>query len=223
MPDLSIFSLFFHQAHQITFNYLNGLALSCLPGLGTLLFFLEILVTLSTWISPQYLLFAQSVIATMLPGEKAEAGRAYQSRLPGERWRGWTLSKPPSAGLLKGPPSFHHSTQKHLNPPVPGQSVLGVLLGVLPCDRLWHLTYYTAIFRNVFVHIFPPCDEIHIFFILFSSTDVMYHGHPCLFVEWMCKCWVCIFLLCLWFSWFPLKSIIPLSCMFYPMKNPKTI
>lgn len=148
-----------------------------------LLFFLEILVTLSTWISPQYPLFVQSVIATMLPGEKAEAGRGYQSRLPGEQQRGWTLSKPPSAGLSNGPPSLHRSTQKHLNPRVPGQSVWGVLLGALPCDCLRHLTYYTAVFRNGFVHVFPPCDEIHIFFLLFSSTDVMYRGHPRLFVE----------------------------------------
>lgn len=186
---------FFHQAHQVTFNYPSGPVLSCLPGLGVLFFFLKILVTLSTWISPQYpklILFAQSFTVTMFPGKKPEAAEGVEAEShkgcrDREQPRGLSLHSPPSAFLLKGPPSIHCPNQKGLNPPVPSESVLGVLLGVLPYNCLSHLIYYTAIFRNISVHIFHPFDEIHIFFTLFSSTDFMYQGNPCLVVEWMYK------------------------------------
>ena len=74
----------------------------------------------------------------------------------------------PLCACWRGSPSIHLPTQRGLNPLVASQSVLQVLLGILSYDCLSYLIYYAAIFRNVFVHIFPPFDEIHIFFTLFS-------------------------------------------------------
>ena len=131
------FSPFFFFPHQITFNYPSGSVLSCLLGLGMLFFFLEIPVTLSTSISPQYpkqVLFAQSFSLRPCFQERRweQGGGGYQCRFTGGQRRDWSLWKPPPVGLLKG--AFFHPPchPKEFKPSGARPVCLGVLLRFFP-------------------------------------------------------------------------------------------